>query len=104
MNHIREINQKIADNKDKLDLWLKSQIERAFIPLYTSVDLRISDYKLAPVDTNVFPAGFNNLSGIFRDRASNLFKNYFQREFPSTKSILIIPELHTRNTFYWENI
>ncbi len=104
MNHIRDLNQKIAENKDKLDLWINNQIDTAFIPLYTSVDLRISDHKIAPVDTNVFPAGFNNLSEIFRDRASNLFKNYFQREFPSTKNILIIPELHTRNTFYWENI
>ena len=104
MNHIRDLNRKIEENKEKLDLWIADQIDTAFIPLYTSVDLRISDHKIAPVDTNVFPAGFNNLSEIFRDRASNLFKNYFQREFPSTESILIIPELHTRNTFYWENI
>ncbi len=104
MNHIRDLNKKIADNKDRLDLWLQGQIDRAFIPLYTSVDLRISDYKLAPVDTNVFPAGFNNLSEVFRDRASNLFRNYFQREYPNTQNILIIPELHTRNSFYWENI
>ena len=104
MNHIRDLNRSIADNKESLDSWIKSQIDRAFIPLYTSVDLRISDYKLAPVDTNIFPAGFNNLSDIFRGRASNLFKNYFQREYPSTQNILIIPELHTRNSFYWENI
>lgn len=104
MNHIRDLNRKIEENKEKLDLWIADQIDTAFIPLYTSVDLRISDHKITPVDTNVFPAGFNNLSEIFRDRASSLFENYFQREFPSTKRILIIPELHTRNTFYWENI
>ena len=104
MDHIRDLNRKIAGNKENLDTWIKGQIDKAFIPLYTSVDLRISDHKIAPVDTNVFPAGFNNLSSIFRDRASNLFKNYFQREYPSTQSILIIPELHTRNAFYWENI
>ncbi len=104
MKHLQELNRKIAENKDKLDLWIKDQVEKAFIPLYTSVDLRISDHKIVTVDTNIFPAGFNNLSDIFRNQASSLFKEYFNREYPSISNILIIPELHTRNTFYWENI
>jgi len=104
MKHLQDLNSKIAKNKDKLDLWIKDQISKVFIPLYTSVDLRISDHKIVPVDTNVFPAGFNNLSDIFRNQASSLFKEYFDREYPKMNSILIIPELHTRNTFYWENI
>jgi glutamate--cysteine ligase len=104
MNHPQDLNSKITKNKDKLDLWIKDQINKVFIPLYTSVDLRISEHKIVPVDTNVFPAGFNNLSDTFRNRASSLFKDYFDREYPKMNSILIIPELHTRNTFYWENI
>ena len=104
MKHLQELNRKIAENRDKLDLWIKDQVEKAFIPLYTSVDLRISDHKIVTVDTNIFPAGFNNLSDIFRNQASSLFKEYFNREYPSISNILIIPELHTRNTFYWENI
>lgn len=104
MKHLQELNRKIAENKDKLDLWIKDRVEKAFIPLYTSVDLRISDHKIVTVDTNIFPAGFNNLSDIFRNQASSLFKEYFNREYPSISNILIIPELHTRNTFYWENI
>ena len=104
MNHLQDLNSKITKNKDKLDLWIKDQINKVFIPLYTSVDLRISEHKIVPVDTNVFPAGFNNLSDTFRNRASSLFKDYFDREYPKMNSILIIPELHTRNTFYWENI
>ena len=104
MEHLQNLNSKITKNKDKLDLWIKDQINKVFIPLYTSVDLRISDHKIAPVDTNVFPAGFNNLSDTFRNQASSLFEGYFNREYPNMNSLLIIPELHTRNTFYWENI
>ena len=104
MNHLQDLNSKITKNKDNLDLWIKDQINKVFIPLYTSVDLRISEHKIVPVDTNVFPAGFNNLSDTFRNKASSLFKDYFDREYPKMNSILIIPELHTRNTFYWENI
>jgi glutamate--cysteine ligase len=104
MKYLLDLNLKIAQNRDKLDFWINAQIEKVFIPLYTSVDIRISDHKVVPVDTNVFPAGFNNLSEIFRKHASSLFKDYFHREYPNINNILIIPELHTRNTYYWENI
>jgi len=104
MKHLQDLNLKISQNKDKLDSWINNQIDKVFIPLYTSVDLRISNHKIVPVDTNVFPAGFNNLSEIFKKQASTLFKDYFHREYPNVNSILIVPELHTRNTFYWENI
>ncbi len=104
MKYLLDLNLKIAQNRDKLDFWINAQIEKVFIPLYTSVDIRISDHKVVPVDTNVFPAGFNNLSEIFRKRTSSLFKDYFHREYPNINNILIIPELLTRNSFYWENI
>jgi len=37
-------------------------VARAHAAVYCSVDLRNAGFKLAPVDTNLFPGGFNNLS------------------------------------------
>jgi hypothetical protein len=34
-------------------------------PFYGSVDLRNAGFKLAPVDMNLFPGGFNNLDATF---------------------------------------
>ncbi|RXM06277.1 hypothetical protein EO238_29295, partial [Citrobacter sp. AAK_AS5] len=31
-------------------------------PFYSSVDIRNAGFKLAPVDTNLFPGGWNNLT------------------------------------------
>jgi glutamate--cysteine ligase len=104
MRHIYEINVRITENREKIESWVRGKAEKEFIPLYSSVDVRVSNHKIAPVDTNIFPAGFNNLSQPFRDRASRLFKDYFLRKYPKVRKILIIPELHTRNPFYWENI
>ena len=98
------LNERINEKRHELESWVAAQTEKVLVPLYTSVDLRVSDYKIAPVDTNVFPAGFNNLSDVFRDRASELFRDYFVRKYPKVERILIIPELNTRNPFYWENI
>jgi len=104
MKQLNELNEKILASGKKLEDWLCGKTEKKFIPLYSSADLRVSSHKIAPVDTNIFPAGFNNLSEHFRDRASGLFSDYFHRNYPKVKKILIIPELHTRNTYYWENI
>lgn len=104
MKPLKFLNEKIEENRDKLDAWISEQTHKVLVPLYTSVDLRVSDFKIAPVDTNVFPAGFNNLTQPFRDHASELFKEYLRDKYPNVNSILIIPELNTRNPYYWENI
>jgi glutamate--cysteine ligase len=104
MKTVELLNERINERRDEIETWFAGQSDKVLVPLYTSVDLRVSDYKIAPVDTNVFPAGFNNLSQEFRDRASGLFKDYFVRKYPKASSVMIIPELHTRNPYYWENI
>ncbi len=104
MKLLDEINRKIGEKAEEVENWIEEQSRRVTVPLYTSVDLRISEHKIVPVDTNIFPAGFNNLCEVFRDRAANLFREHFIRNYPEAKTILIIPELHTRNPYYWENI
>jgi len=104
MKQLNELNEKILASGRKLEDWLCGKTEKKFIPLYSSADLRVSNHKIAPVDTNIFPAGFNNLSEYFRNKASGLFSDYFHRNYPKVEKILIVPELHTRNTYYWENI
>jgi glutamate--cysteine ligase len=104
MKFIDEINRKIEEKSGEIEGWIDEQCRKVNVPLYTSVDLRISHHKITPVDTNIFPAGFNNLCPVFRDRTAKLFKEHFTQSYPAAKRILIIPELHTRNPYYWENI
>jgi len=72
--------------------------------VYGSVDLRNAGFKLAPVDMNLFPAGFNNLNKDFLPlciEAARIAITQFSR---NAKKILLIPENHTRNPYYWVNI
>jgi glutamate--cysteine ligase len=57
-----------------------------------------------PVDTNLFPAGFNNLSEAARGRAVIGFKRHLQQYFPDAKKLLLLAENHTRNLGYLENL
>lgn len=104
MEFLDEINEKITERSAQIQGWMEEHSNKVLVPLYTSVDLRVSKHKIAPVDTNVFPSGFNNLSEYCRTHTAYLFKQHFSIKYPKVRKILIIPELNTRNPYYWENI
>ena len=104
MNILDTLSGKIAAKEAELEKWFEKHHENILIPLYSSVDIRVSDSKVVPVDTNIFPAGFNNLSLDFRSNTGRLFNKVLGEKYPGTSKILIVPELHTKNAYYWENI
>ncbi len=84
--------------------WFAAQLRQTPPPFYCSVDLRNAGFKLAPVDTNLFPAGFNNLNPEFEPLAINALKAALARACPTAKGLLLVPENHTRNPFYLESV
>lgn len=101
---IEQLEKSIARKHEEISRWVEFHCEKVMVPLYSSVDLRFSEHKIAPIDTNVFPAGFNNLSSGFRKKAGKLFREYFFSRYPSAGKILLVPELNTKNAYYWENV
>lgn len=87
----------------EIHTWLK-KYEENFTPIYSSVDIRDAGFKIAVVDTNLFPAGFNNLCEHGTEDAIHFFKNAIYKRVPKAKRILLAAEEHTRNTWYLENI
>lgn len=87
-----------------IEEWFASQWALTLPPVYGSVDLRNAGFKLAPVDMNLFPAGFNNLNPNFMSLSITAAEKIIHQVVPGAKRILVIPESHTRNLFYWENI
>ena len=57
-----ELEQRILDRMPEVEQWLRTKWQEHAVPFYASVDLRNAGFKLAPVDTNLFPGGFNNLN------------------------------------------
>lgn len=84
--------------------WFEAQHKKSPPPFYSSVDLRHSGYKLAPVDTNLFPAGFNHLSPSARARGVEQVKRRLASCDKGVKHALVIPENHTRNQGYIDNL
>lgn len=92
------------DRPDEIEAWFDSQREQYAPMLTTSVDLRHSGNKLTPVDANIYPAGFQNLSENAQQRAANQFAQAIEQTSPGTKKLLIFPEAHTRNLPYLDNL
>ncbi|OGS99600.1 MAG: glutamate--cysteine ligase, partial [Gallionellales bacterium RBG_16_56_9] len=67
-------------------------------------DLRNSGFKLAPVDTNLFPGGFNNLNPDFLPLCVQAMQSAVEKVCPEARGVLLIPENHTRNLFYLQNV
>ena len=61
---LTQLEEKVLQQQSKIEAWLREQFRKTPPPLMASVDLRVAGYKIAPVDTNLFPAGFNNLGEI----------------------------------------
>jgi glutamate--cysteine ligase len=101
---ITRLDTLLQHQRPAIEDWLHAKRSKQHPLIYTSVDLRHFGHKLAPVDTNIFPAGFNNLSPAACKRAVKLLDMRFSEMQTPPQRILIVPENHTRNLGYLENL
>jgi|SRR3989339_80101 len=101
LNHLEKL---FLSRQCEIEAWFRKQWQKTPPPFYGSVDIRNSGFKISPVDTNLFPAGFNNLAPHFIPLAIQAVQSAVAEICPETEKILIIPENHTRNLFYFESL
>src|SRR4030066_2258525 len=94
----------LLDRQIEIEQWFRSQWLATPPPFYASVDLRNSGFRLAPGDTNLFPAGFNNLNPAFQPLCIHAIQMAVEHFCPKACGILLVPESHTRNIYYLENL
>ena len=88
----------------EVESWLRLQFAAAPPLFYSSVDLRNNGHKIASIDANVFPGGFNNLSPANYPLAAEALLRRLESLCPQCKSVLLIPENHTRNMLYLDSV
>lgn len=98
------LEKKFLANQVLIESWFRQAWQETPPPFYGSVDLRNAGFKLAPVDTNIFPAGFNNLNPEMMALCVQAVQATMSEKCPDATRLLIIPESHTRNTFYFESL
>jgi glutamate--cysteine ligase len=101
---INELEARILESMPAIERWFRLEWMEHTPPFYTSVDVRNAGFKLAPVDTNLYPGGFNNLTDQMVPLAVQAAMAAIEKICPEAKNLLLIPEKHTRNTFYLMNV
>ena len=99
-----DLEKKILEATPAIERWFRLEWQEHTPPFYCSVDLRNAGFKLAPVDTNLYPGGFNNLAPEMLPLAVQAAMAGIEKYCPDAKNLLLIPERHTRNTFYLQNV
>jgi glutamate--cysteine ligase len=101
---LKELESHILKATTDIEHWLRLQWQDHAAPFYASVDLRNAGFKLAPVDTNLFPGGFNNLNPDFHTLCVQAAMAAIEKACPDARAIALVPENHTRNQFYLQNV
>ena len=104
MTFVHELTQKLEKNRDRIREWMNSKRSEVPLPIYGSVDVRDAGWKVAVVDANHFPAGFNNTSIEDEPHLAALLKNHINRKHEGCTWVHLYPESHTRNAGYIENV
>lgn len=101
---ILDLEKTLIDATSVVERWFRMAWQDYTPPFYCSVDLRNAGFKLAPVDTNLFPGGFNNLAADMLPLAVQAAMSAIEKYCPAAKNLLLIPENHTRNSHYLASV
>jgi glutamate--cysteine ligase len=99
-----ELEKKVLAATPAIERWFRMEWQEHTPPFYCSVDLRNAGYKLAPVDTNLFPGGFNHLATEMLPLSVQAAMAAIDKYCPDARNLLLVPENNNRNPRYLENI
>ena len=101
---INELEQRVLESMPAIERWFRLEWMEHTPPFYTSADLRNAGFKLAPVDTSLFPSTFHNLTPEMLPLAVQAAMAAIEKICPEAKNLLLIPEARTANSFYLQNV
>lgn len=101
----QQLHLKTIENRERICRWFSEISGQLSYPIYSSYDIRDAGYKIANVDANIYPAGFNNICPADKESSVELMKNYVSGHYGAgVRKILLVTEEHTQNPYYWENV
>jgi len=97
---INELEQRVLDSMPAIERWFRLEWMEHTPPFYSSVDVRNAGFKLAPVDTNLFPHGWNHLTPEMLPLAVQAAMASIEKICPEARNLLLIPENNASSSSY----
>lgn len=100
---INELEQRILESTPVIERWFRLEWMEHTPPFYSSVDVRNAGFKLAPIDTNLYPDGWNHLTPEMMPLAVQAAMAAIEKICPEAKNLLLIPE-NSSDSVYLSNL
>ena len=101
---INELEQRILDMTPAIERWFRLEWMEHTPPFYSSVDVRNAGFKLAPVDTNLFPDGWNQLTPQMLPLAVQAAMAAIEKICPEARNLLVVPESRNVGDAYFASV
>ncbi|TXT39555.1 MAG: glutamate--cysteine ligase [Comamonadaceae bacterium] len=101
---INELEQRVLDSMPAIERWFRLEWMEHTPLFYSSVDVRNAGFKLAPIDTNLFPSSWNNLTPEMLPLGVQAAMAAIEKICPEARNLLVIPENGQPSSFYLANL
>ncbi len=101
---INELEARILESMPAIERWFRLEWMEHTPAFYAAVDLRNAGFKLAPVDTDLFPDVFGNLTVEMLPLAVQAAMAAIEKICPEAKNLLLVPDGRTGNSFYLTSV
>jgi glutamate--cysteine ligase len=99
-----ELERRFLEATPQIERWFRLEWQEHTPPFYCSTDLRNAGFKLAPVDTNLFPGSFDNLAADTLPLAVQAAMAAIEKYCPDARNLLLIPESRGFSPNYLRNV
>ncbi|MDO5624965.1 MAG: glutamate--cysteine ligase [Pseudomonadota bacterium] len=101
---LNELEQRILDATPVIERWFRLEWMEHTPPLYAAVDIRNAGFKLAAVDTSLYPDGWQNLSPDTLPLAVQAAQAAIEKICPEARNLLVVPENGKLGNAYLANL
>lgn len=89
---INELEARVLESMPATERWFRLEWMEHTPPFYAAVDVRNAGFKLAPVDTNLFPSAFNLLTPQMLPQAVQAAMAAIEKVCPEARNLVVVPD------------
>ncbi len=101
---VNELEQRVLESTPAIERWFRLEWMEHTPVFYSSVRVRNAGFKLAPVETSLFPDGWNNLTAEMLPLAVQAAMAAIEKICPEARNLLLIPENRCESTSYLASV
>lgn len=89
-----ELEQRILEAAPAIERWFRLEWMEHTPPFYSAADIRNSGFKIAAIDTDLFPQDWQHLPDQMLPLAVQAVQSVIEKTCPEARNLLILPEHH----------